>query len=49
MVAPQASACLEGAENVAVVGVGHNALIDNAGVVARVATELVRADRGANA
>jgi triacylglycerol esterase/lipase EstA (alpha/beta hydrolase family) len=49
MVAPQASACLEGAENVAVVGVGHNALIDNAEVVARVATELGRADRGANA
>ncbi len=43
MVAPQASAELEGAENVPFVGIGHNALIEHPGVVARVVAELSRA------
>jgi predicted alpha/beta hydrolase family esterase len=47
MVAPQASACLEGAENVAVIGVGHNALIEDAEVLARVTLEIQRAAREA--
>jgi len=47
MVAPQASAWLEGAESVPVVGVGHNALIDNEQVVARVVLEIQRAERDA--
>ena len=47
MVAPQASARLDGAENVAVIGVGHNALIENAGVIARVVLEIRRAEREA--
>ena len=40
MVAPQASAELEGAANVSFVGIGHNALIEHPGVVARVVAEL---------
>jgi triacylglycerol esterase/lipase EstA (alpha/beta hydrolase family) len=47
MVAPQASACLEGAENIALIGVGHNALIEDAEVLARVAHEIQRAEREA--
>ncbi len=47
MVAPQASARLEGADNVAVVGIGHNALIDNEEVAARVVNEMRRAEREA--
>jgi pimeloyl-ACP methyl ester carboxylesterase len=47
MVAPQASACLAGAENVAVVGIGHNALIDSDEVAARVVLELRRTEREA--
>jgi len=43
MVAPQASAQLAGAENVAFVGIGHNALIDHPDIVARVISELSRA------
>ena len=43
MVAPQSSAWLEGAENVGVIGVGHNALVDNPTVIARVIDELRRA------
>ena len=47
MVAPQASACLDGAENVAVIGIGHNALIDNGEVAARVVLEIRRSEREA--
>ena len=47
MVAPQASARLEGADNVAVVGIGHNALIDSEEVAARVVLEIQRAEREA--
>ena len=49
MVAPQASAQLEGAANVAVVGVGHNALIESTEVLARVVVEIARAAREAKA
>jgi pimeloyl-ACP methyl ester carboxylesterase len=44
MVAPQASAWLEGAENIGVIGVGHNALIENSQVLARVVEEVKRAE-----
>lgn len=47
MVAPQASARLEGADNVAFVGIGHNALIDSEEVGARVVLEMQRAEREA--
>jgi triacylglycerol esterase/lipase EstA (alpha/beta hydrolase family) len=47
MVAPQASAQLEGAENVSVVGVGHNALIENPQVLERVIAEIARAQSAA--
>jgi len=40
MVAPQASSELAGAESVAFVGVGHNALLADFGVIARVASEI---------
>ncbi len=40
MVAPQRSAVLEGADNVPFVGVGHNALLRDEGVAARVIEEL---------
>lgn len=43
MVAPQASAELAGAENVAFIGIGHNALVDHPAIVARVVMELARA------
>ena len=49
MVAPQSSAWLEGAENVGVVGVGHNALVDDPGAFARVIAEIARAEREAEA
>ena len=42
MVAPQTSARLAGAQNVEVVGVGHNALLGDPGVFARVTDELRR-------
>jgi pimeloyl-ACP methyl ester carboxylesterase len=44
MVAPQASAQLGGADNVEYTGIGHNALIEDAGVLARIAEELRRVD-----
>ena len=44
MVAPQASSVLECAENVALFGVGHNALIVDAEVIERVAREACSAD-----
>jgi triacylglycerol esterase/lipase EstA (alpha/beta hydrolase family) len=43
MVAPQTSARLAGAENVAIAGVAHNALLGDPMTFARVATELRRA------
>lgn len=43
MVAPQTSSRLPGAENIELVGVGHNALLGDPGVYALVARELVRA------
>jgi triacylglycerol esterase/lipase EstA (alpha/beta hydrolase family) len=43
MVAPQSSCEMPGARNVALVGVGHNALLHDASVVARVVDELRRA------
>ena len=43
MVAPQTSCRLEWAENIPVVGVGHNALLGDPGVVAYVVTEIERA------
>ena len=49
MVAPQASAWLEGAENIGVVGVGHNALIEDPQVLARVVEELERTERESGA
>jgi pimeloyl-ACP methyl ester carboxylesterase len=48
MVAPQTSAVLEGATNVAFLGVGHNALLRDADVHARVVAE-IRAARAAAA
>jgi pimeloyl-ACP methyl ester carboxylesterase len=48
MVAPQTSAVLEGATNVAFLGVGHNALLRDARVHARVVAE-IRAARAAHA
>ncbi|MEO5702139.1 MAG: alpha/beta fold hydrolase [Casimicrobiaceae bacterium] len=47
MVAPQLSARLPGAENIAVVGVGHNALLRDPQVIAHVTTAL-RSAAGAN-
>jgi pimeloyl-ACP methyl ester carboxylesterase len=43
MVAPQASAELAGADNIAFIGIGHNALVEHPDVIARVAAELSRA------
>jgi triacylglycerol esterase/lipase EstA (alpha/beta hydrolase family) len=43
MVAPQTSSVLERAENVALTGIGHNALLSDAGVWRRVAAEIERA------
>jgi triacylglycerol esterase/lipase EstA (alpha/beta hydrolase family) len=47
MVAPQTSSRLEGAENVEVVGVGHNALLGDLPTYERVAAELRRAEGNA--
>jgi triacylglycerol esterase/lipase EstA (alpha/beta hydrolase family) len=46
MVTPQTSSHLEGAENVVLTGIGHNALLDDAEVAARVAAEIERAAVG---
>ena len=43
MVAPQTSARLDGAENIALPGIGHNALVRNRRVFALVAAEWARA------
>jgi triacylglycerol esterase/lipase EstA (alpha/beta hydrolase family) len=43
MVAPQTSSVLEGAENVALAGIGHNALLGDSEVFRRVAAEIERA------
>jgi triacylglycerol esterase/lipase EstA (alpha/beta hydrolase family) len=43
MVTPQTSSVLEGAENVALTGIGHNALLSDAGVQKRVAAEIEHA------
>jgi triacylglycerol esterase/lipase EstA (alpha/beta hydrolase family) len=45
MVTPQTSCVLEGAENVALTGIGHNALLSDTGVQRRVAAEIERAVR----
>jgi hypothetical protein len=42
MLAPQTSAHLDGAENIALAGVGHNALVRDRRVFALVAAELSR-------
>jgi hypothetical protein len=42
MVAPQANATLEGAENIAVIGIGHNELLYDRGVHELVAAKLGR-------
>jgi triacylglycerol esterase/lipase EstA (alpha/beta hydrolase family) len=42
MVAPQTSSVLEGAQNVALVGIPHNALLRDPAVQARIATEIAR-------
>jgi triacylglycerol esterase/lipase EstA (alpha/beta hydrolase family) len=47
MVAPQTSGRLGGAENIDVIGVGHNALLADRGVRALVAEELARSARDA--
>jgi triacylglycerol esterase/lipase EstA (alpha/beta hydrolase family) len=44
MVAPQASSVLEAAENVALMGIGHNALLTDPAVFERVAGEIARAN-----
>jgi len=46
MVAPQASARLEGADNVGFTGIGHNSLVEHPEVVARVVLEIQRAVAG---
>lgn len=43
MVTPQTSSLLEGAENIALTGIGHNALLNDSDVFARVAAEIERA------
>jgi triacylglycerol esterase/lipase EstA (alpha/beta hydrolase family) len=48
MVAPQASAELLGAENIAVAGIAHNALLGDAGVMEIAAIEIVRAKDASN-
>jgi pimeloyl-ACP methyl ester carboxylesterase len=42
MVAPQAGLDLPGGENIPLTGIGHNALLHDAGVIERVTTELIR-------
>jgi pimeloyl-ACP methyl ester carboxylesterase len=42
MVAPQASLNLSGGENIALTGIGHNALLHDAHVIERVTSELIR-------
>jgi triacylglycerol esterase/lipase EstA (alpha/beta hydrolase family) len=46
MVAPQTSSVLEHAENVALIGIAHNALLSDPEVFRRVAAEIERAARG---
>jgi len=46
MVAPQTSSVLERAENIALMGVGHNALLTDTQVMKRVADEIERAAHG---
>ena len=46
MVAPQTSSVLERAENIALMGIGHNALLSDREVQARVAAEIERAAHG---
>jgi pimeloyl-ACP methyl ester carboxylesterase len=46
MVAPQTSSVLERAENIALMGIGHNALLADPAVAARVAAEIERAAAG---
>lgn len=46
MVAPQASAELAGARNVALVGIGHNALLNDADVMTRVAEAIANGPAG---
>ena len=45
MVAPQTSSLLDRAENIALMGIGHNELLSNRRVQERVAAEIVRAAR----
>jgi triacylglycerol esterase/lipase EstA (alpha/beta hydrolase family) len=47
MVAPQTSSVLERAENIALMGIGHNALLGDPEVCARVAAEIERAEANA--
>jgi pimeloyl-ACP methyl ester carboxylesterase len=49
MVAPQASATLEGADNVGLTGIGHNSLVEHPAVIARIVDELRGAEREAQA
>jgi pimeloyl-ACP methyl ester carboxylesterase len=49
MVAPQASAWLDGADNVGLTGIGHNALIEHPAVFVRIVDELKGAEREAQA
>jgi pimeloyl-ACP methyl ester carboxylesterase len=46
MVAPQTSSVLERAENIALMGIGHNALLTDPQVMSRVADEIKRAAHG---
>jgi pimeloyl-ACP methyl ester carboxylesterase len=48
MVTPQTSSQLDWAENVVMTGIGHNALLDDDAVVARVAAEIRRAGERRN-
>jgi hypothetical protein len=48
MVAPQASSVLGNAENIALVGIAHNALLGDRGVMELVATEIVKTSGRAN-
>jgi triacylglycerol esterase/lipase EstA (alpha/beta hydrolase family) len=46
MVVPQVSAMLDGAENVALIGIGHNALLRDKQVMERVAREIATSPAG---